>query len=91
MKIEIMDTALDMVMEESEAGDGITVRQYFSTLLQMVWQEEEMFNGKRPFGNSGWGNEVFDALIKCGYMTDEDDFVAKVSDLVQYMCCGASE
>ena len=85
---DLMDKTLDTIMEESEAGDGITVRQYFAILLKMVWEETEAFDGKRPFGNSGWGNEVYDACVSTGYMTDGEDGNPKILDLIQYMCCG---
>lgn len=39
---------------DSDAGDGLTLRQYFQELLTTLWSEGEGFNGKRPFGNSGW-------------------------------------
>lgn len=95
---EQMDAALNAIIENSDAGDDITVRQYFSSLLRTVWEEEEGFSGKRPFGNSGWQGEIYAALIGAGYLkgkvvdgygeVDDDKELPKILDLIQYMCCG---
>jgi hypothetical protein len=42
---------------DSDAGDNITVRDYLFKILMMVW--DEGFDGKRPFGNSGWDHELY--------------------------------
>ncbi len=56
---------LALPMGPNDAGVD-TVRDYLKALLLRVWTEEEGFSGKRPFGNSGWKNEVYDALIRGG-------------------------
>lgn len=43
-----------------------TLRQYFHELLHTLWNEGEGFSGKRPFGNSGWENDVYLALVEMG-------------------------
>lgn len=43
-----------------------TIKGYLGALLRGVWEEEESFSGKRPFGNSGWQQEVVAALAKGG-------------------------
>jgi hypothetical protein len=45
--------ALD-VRFDSDAGDGLTVRGVFRTLLTNLWSEQEFFSTKRPFGDFGW-------------------------------------
>jgi len=59
--------ALDNVRFTSDAGDDLTCREYLCELLAAVWEQEEGFNGKRPFGNSGWQGDILDALAdaKC--------------------------
>lgn len=60
-----------------ENGVG-TLREYLQDLLQTVWREEEGFSGKRPFGNSGWKYDIFDALVRVGLVEgdiDEDGYV----------------
>lgn len=39
-----------------------TIRTYLKKLLILVWIEEEGFDGKRPFGNSGWQWEVVEVV-----------------------------
>jgi hypothetical protein len=37
-------------------------------LLQTLWDEEEGFSGRRPFGNSGWSLDLIYSLVDCGYI-----------------------
>lgn len=67
-----MLTALD-VRFTSDAGDNLTVREYLCRLLAAVWEEEEGFDGKRPFGNSGWQRDVYAALIGAGFIEGKLD------------------
>lgn len=63
---------------DSDAGDGLTVRDYLRTLLETLWREGEGFSGKRPFGNSGWEYDLYAPLIKGGFLAgklDEDGYV----------------
>lgn len=53
---------LDVPMQRNDAG-AKTIGDYLKALLARVWEEEEGFSGKRPFGNSGWKDEVFQALF----------------------------
>ena len=48
--------------------DAQTVREYLAVLLATVWREEEGFDGKRPFGNSGWQHDLCHALAASGYV-----------------------
>lgn len=47
---------------DSDAGDSLTLREYFCELLHTIWDEGEGFSGKRPFGNSGWQFDVQRAI-----------------------------
>jgi hypothetical protein len=60
-----VSAALSVVFD-SDAGDGITVRGYLHALLETLFEQEEGFSGKRPFGNSGWTNDIPYALAKAG-------------------------
>lgn len=62
-----LDAALD-VRFDSDAGNQITIREYFRILISTLWEEKEGFSGKRPFGNSGWEYEVHYALAKAGFV-----------------------
>ena len=52
-------------MRENDAG-AATVGEYLVALLCKVWQEEQGFSGKRPFGNSSWQWEVYESLGDAG-------------------------
>ncbi len=45
-----------------------TLREFFKELALKVWEEGECFSGKRPFGNSGWDNAVYEALVKAEHI-----------------------
>lgn len=45
---------------------GMTMKEFLVNLLLKVWDEEEGFNGKRPFGNSSWQHDVAYGLVKSG-------------------------
>ena len=57
-------------------GDEIRVVDYLRKLLLAVWEENESFSGKRPFGNSGWEFDILLPLAKAGFVDlgelDED-------------------
>jgi hypothetical protein len=60
---------------DSDAGENITIRDYLYALLVKVWREGEGFNGKRPWGNSGWAYDLYIPLMQEGYIagTVDDD------------------
>jgi len=63
-------------MADDHSGSGAkTVGHYLAKLVMKVWCEGECFNGKRPFGNSGWQWDLHEALIDDGLVEggDEDD------------------
>ena len=53
---------------DSDAGDGLTVRQYLHKLMSLLWKEQESFDGKRPFGNSDWEFDLYKPLAKAGFI-----------------------
>lgn len=81
-------------------ADAVTVGDYLFKLLALVWQDGEGFDGKRPFGNSSWEYEIFEALAKAGlivatldedgYIDDFDRDVAEkvVADAIKAMAAG---
>lgn len=48
-------------LDDNDAG-ARTIREYLVFLLHRVWQEQEGFSGKRPFGTSGWNHDLTSAL-----------------------------
>ena len=59
-----------------------TIGEYFEKLLLTLWDEQEDFSGKRPFGNSGWEYDVYASLISAGVVDgnlDEEGYVVDVT------------
>ena len=59
-----------------------TIGEYFEQLLLTLWDEQEGFSGKRPFGNSGWEYDVYASLISAGVVDgslDEEGYVDQVT------------
>lgn len=61
----IVEQILACPMDQNDAYAD-TVGEYLSELLKEVWTQEQGFSGKRPFGNSAWQWEVYEALGKAG-------------------------
>jgi hypothetical protein len=66
------DKALDLRITHKQLGD-ISLREFFCNLLIKLWDEQEGFSGKRPWGNSGWDEPVYAALIKAEIINGEFD------------------
>lgn len=67
-------------MQKNDIG-AKTIGEYFEKLLLTLWDEQEDFSGKRPFGNSGWEYDVYASLISAGVVDgslDEEGYVADV-------------
>jgi hypothetical protein len=60
-------------MQPNDA-DAETIGDYLKQLLADLWIEEEGFNGKRPFGNSGWKHEIYGAMVKNAWVQGEWDY-----------------
>ena len=69
MKINV----LDLKFESDDLDKEITIRNFFFELMKELWIEQECFNGKRPFGNSGWDGDLICCLIKNKLITGEID------------------
>lgn len=76
-----MSDILDTPMRPNDAG-ATTVGQYLAALFKIVWDQGEDAI-KRPFGNSGWQYEVYEALVRAGTVPgklDEDGHLDEVND-----------
>lgn len=58
---------LDLPLGENDA-DAATVRGFLVALTRKVWEEQEGFDGKRPWGDSAWDQPVRAALVRAGYV-----------------------
>lgn len=59
----------------------ITIKDFFKELLVKLLKEKEMFDSKRPFGNSDWDCDLIVCLIKNNIVhgqLDEDDYIENV-------------
>lgn len=73
-----------------DLGASIPLGEYFYQLFTMLWNENESFNAKRPWGNSGWDYDVYVTLIKHGLISgslDEDDYIESfnIEEASQYV------
>ena len=51
-KVDVGALSVEFYCEDLD--ETLTVKDYLKTLLHTLWDEEDGFSGKRPFGNSGW-------------------------------------
>lgn len=72
---EILAITLDKNDAEVE-----TIGQYLFRLAYKVWDEEETFSGHRPFGNSGWTDDIIHALILSGELSGQLDEYGRIDD-----------
>jgi hypothetical protein len=63
---------LMLPMERNDAG-AKTIGEFIALLGAKLFEEEEGFSGKRPFGNSDWITDAYIPLIKAGLIDGEFD------------------
>lgn len=66
-----------------DLNEEITLRQYFYDLMSTLWCEQDGFDNKRPFGNSGWDYEIYKPLVQAGLVKgriDADGYIAELDD-----------
>jgi hypothetical protein len=74
---------LDLKFRCMDFDGEITIREYLKKLLVTLWDEQEGFSGKRPFGNSGWEWDVYKPLIEAKLIPgklDEDGLIDEVDE-----------
>lgn len=73
---------LALPMQENDSGTE-TVKGYLVALLHELWDKEDGFSGKRPFGNSGWPLDLVQPLIRAGLVVgtfDEEGYLEEFDD-----------
>lgn len=86
-KLTVDPAALEVTFVHSDIGKT-TIRGFLRRLLAQVWEDEEGFSGKRPWGNSGWQGDVEAALIRSGFATgslDEDGYLDDDGNANEYL------
>jgi hypothetical protein len=79
-----LNELLALTTMRSDLNEEITLRQYFYDLMSELWREGEGFDGKRPFGNSGWDYEIYIPLVRAGLVKgriDEDGYIAELDEV----------
>gem|GEM_PF-999504 len=74
---------LKLPMDKNDSGET-TIGDYLKALLLGVWEKGEKFNGKRPFGNSGWEYDIYRPLIQAGLVKgffDEHGYIEEFSEV----------
>ena len=69
MSLAILNCPMDPEANDAEAS---TVGEYLAKLLQVVWSRQDSFSGKRPFGNSGWCWDIYEALVNAKIVETAD-------------------
>ncbi|MFI1197720.1 hypothetical protein ACH4T9_31290 [Micromonospora sp. NPDC020750] len=72
--------ALALTLPNNDA-EAATIRDYLIELLAKVWEDGECFNGKRPFGNSGWEYDLYPPLIAAGLVPGRVGADGNVEDI----------
>lgn len=65
-------------MAQPNDAHAATIGDYLTTLLTLLWVKREDFDGKRPFGYSGWDADLYIALVRAGHIDgrlDEDGYL----------------
>jgi hypothetical protein len=74
---------MDLPMTNPGSGDPDTLGECLRDLLRCLWEEEEGFSGKRPWGNSGWQLKFYEVLVKFDVIEgsfDEDGYLEDVDE-----------
>lgn len=68
-----LSALLSATFVPSDIGKPMTVREYLRDLLLAVLEQGESFSGKRPFGNSGWEENLVIPMIEAGVLAGTID------------------
>lgn len=74
---------LDLPLDQPNDSGEATARGYLLRLLGDVWRDGEGFNGKRPFGNSGWEGDLHLPMIRAGLVDgklDSDGWIETIAE-----------
>ena len=67
-----IEDVLKFVYSGRDLGE-CSIRYYLVELAKQCWIKEDGFNGKRPFGNSGWQWDIYFALAEGGFVDGQKD------------------
>lgn len=72
---------LAITLEQPNDAEAFTIRDYLVKLMADVWRYRECFDGKRPFGNSGWQYDIYKALILANAVDGSLDEYGSVDEI----------
>lgn len=64
---------LDIVFYSDDLRTNLSIKDYLKKLLTTLFEEQDGFSGKRPFGNSCWDYNLYHALFKNGLIDGEEE------------------
>lgn len=73
---------LDALIDCPRCKRPIPLREYFQMVFSKLWDDNE-FDSKRPFGNSGWRYDVYRALIVAGLLggvIDDEGYIDQLDE-----------
>jgi len=60
-------------MPKDNDANAKTLGEYLLKLLLTLWDEKEGFSGKKPFGNSDWSFEIYQAMQDAKLLDPDSD------------------
>ena len=76
---------VENILDET-IDDGVdptfVIKDKFAELFKLLWADPEGFNGKRPFGNSGWKQDIVYTLEE-KYGQPADEISAMIDEAVR--------
>lgn len=71
----------NLMFYSNDLSRDVTIIDYLKELLATLWNEEDNFSGKRPFGNSGWQYDIYKVLIEKEHITGTLDEFGDVENV----------
>lgn len=62
---------LNLELAPDNDSGTTTVRGYLTALLSLLWEHDEGFSGKKPFGSSDWQDDLYIPMMRAGFITGE--------------------
>ena len=77
-------TLSEIPIKNNRTGEVVALKVYLRNLILTLWREGHQFNGKRPFGDSGWKWDIYTAMIEHKFLKgklDEDGYIDDVDEV----------
>jgi NAD+ synthase len=80
---EKVEEILNYRFESVDLRKTLSIKDFLKKLLITLFEEKECFDGKKPFGNSGWEYDIYKALVLGGVIQgeiDSDGYVKNINE-----------